>query len=493
MFIQGTGNDVFLRVTCTCGVLCREEVSHDAILVRMRLKFLSVFPSLPLSAIAPINGAGGGGARDILSLTALYRREESRAIADRVLTKARHHNQPVTALWIDIDRFRQINDTFGHACGDLIIDSLAKRIQAVVPPASQCIRMGSDEFVILLPSLLPIEVEQLACKVLSQIEKPLLVHDVNIHPSVSIGLHRCREGESPDQLLENADRAMIHAKRQGGNRWVWSGQEALSGELGIEHSRRELAIASMLHEALACGGLSLRYQPIIRPDGSIEAVEALMSCAVGNPPISPGEFIPVAEKIGLIDKLGEWSLLEGALCAARLHRQGWPTKVAINVSRAQLLSEGFLTALQGALLCANVSPQWIELELTESLFMEQTPTVQYNLQRIRDTGVGLAIDDFGTGYSCLATLKDLPATKLKFDRAFIKCLPEDTRVLAIVRAMTDLAHYLGLVVVGEGVETEAQLQACEDFGLDATQGYFQAKPMPESQLLTWLENHDHER
>jgi EAL domain-containing protein (putative c-di-GMP-specific phosphodiesterase class I) len=218
-----------------------------------------------------------------------------------------------------------------------------------------------------------------------------------------------------------------------------------------------------------------------------------MSCATGDPPVSPGEFIPVAEKIGLIDKLGEWSLVEGALCAARLHRQGWPTKVAINVSRAQLLSEGFLAALQGALVYANVPPQWIELELTESLFMEQSPTVQHNLQRIRETGVGLAIDDFGTGYSCLATLKDLPATKLKFDKAFIQGLPDDTRVMAIVRSMTDLAHYLGLVVVGEGVETEAQLRACEDAGLDATQGYLHARPMPESQLLSWLQNHHHER
>lgn len=459
----------------------------------MRLKFLSVFPQSLLSAIAPISGAGGGATQDAPGSASIWGREASRAIADRLLEAGRQRKQPVTALWIDIDRFRQINDTFGHACGDQIIDSLARRIQAVAPPACQCVRMGSDEFALLVPGLSPWEAEQLARRVLNEVEMPLSVHGVSIHPSVSIGLHRSRDGEFADQLLESADRAMIDAKRQGGNRWVWSGQEALPGELGIEQSRRELAIASMLHEALACGGLSLRYQPIIRPDGSIEAVEALMSCAVGHPPVSPGEFIPVAEKIGLIDKLGEWSLVEGALCAARLHRMGWPTKVAINVSRAQLLSEGFLAALQGALLCANVPPQWIELELTESLFMEQSLTVQNNLQRIRDTGVGLAIDDFGTGYSCLATLKDLPATKLKFDRAFIKCLPDDTRVLAIVRSMTDLAHYLGLVVVGEGVETEAQLRACEDSGLDATQGYFHAKPMPESQLLAWLENHHHER
>ena len=435
------------------------------------------------------DGVGHGGS----TAQAIWQREYSRGIAERLLDEAQRYNQAVTALWIDIDRFRQINDTFGHACGDKIIDSLAQRIQAVSPTGSHCVRMGSDEFVLLVTAQPPGAAEQLARRVLTEVEKPLSIHGFNIHLSVSIGLHRSQFGECASHLLESADRAMIDAKRHGGNRWVWSGQEALPGALGIEQSRRELAIASMLHEALHSGGLSLRYQPIIRPDGSIEAVEALMSCALGQPPVSPGEFIPVAEKIGLIDKLGEWSLVEGALCAARLHRMGWPTKVAINVSRAQLLSEGFLAALQGALVYANVPPQWIELELTESLFMEQSPTVQRNLQRIRDTGVGLAIDDFGTGYSCLATLKDLPATKLKFDRAFIKCLPDDTRVLAIVRSMTDLAHYLGLVVVAEGVETEAQLRVCEDSGLDATQGYFQAMPMPEDQLLVWLEKHHHER
>lgn len=448
---------------------------------------------MPIHPSTSSNGRADDMGHNGSTAPALWQREHSRGIADRLLQEAHRHNHSVTALWIDIDRFRQINDTFGHECGDQIIDTLSLRIQAVAPPGSPCVRMGSDEFVLLLPALSQLAAEQVARHVLTEVEKPLCIHGFNIHLSVSIGLHSSQAGQCADHLMESADRAMIDAKRHGGNRCVWSGQEALPGALRIEHSRRELAIASMLHEALHHGGLSLRYQPILRPDGSIEAVEALMSCALGQPPVSPGEFIPVAEKIGLIDKLGEWSLVEGALCAARLHRMGWPTKVAINVSRAQLLSEGFLAALQGALVVANVPPQWIELELTESLFMEQSPTVQRNLQRIRDTGVGLAIDDFGTGYSCLATLKDLPATKLKFDRAFIKCLPDDTRVLAIVRSMTDLAHYLGLVVVAEGVETEAQLQVCEDSGLDATQGYFHAMPMPETQLLAWLEKHHHER
>jgi len=451
------------------------------------------FARSPLRASAASGDPGRGDVPGGPETGRIWQRDASRAIASRWLDEARQHQQAVTALWIDIDRFRQINDTFGHASGDRIIHALARRIQAVAPANCPCVRMGSDEFVLLIKGQSPHDTELLARHILTKVAQPLALNGINIHPSVSIGLHRSQSGESANQLLERADRAMIDAKRHGGNRYVWSGQEEVPGVLGIERSRRELAVAATLHEALNCNGMWLRYQPVVRPDGSLEAVEALMSCAIGQPPVSPGEFIPVAEKIGMIDRLGEWSLVEGALCAARLHRQGWPTKVAINVSRAQLLSECFLTALHGALLYANVPPQWIELELTESLFMEPSPTVQNNLQRIREIGVGLAIDDFGTGYSCLANLKDLPATKLKFDRAFIMCLPDDRRALAIVNAMTDLAHRLGLIVVAEGVETQAQLTLCEDAGLDATQGYFHAKPMPEHQLLSWLETHHHER
>lgn len=457
----------------------------------MRLKFLSAITRPLLTSVVPMKHAGGGR-RGPAPSGVLLRSEAHRMVAQLAAVAARQASQLI-AFWLDVDRFRQINDTFGHASGDEVVAVLSRRLLAVLPPGAQCFRMGSDEFVALaaLPSCS--EAEWLARTMGTEIERPLSVQGVNIHLTVSIGLHAWTDGESASQFLARADRAMFVAKRMGGNRFEWAREDHRDGGPGAEQSKRELMVASMLHDALLHGGLALRYQPIVGADGRIEAVEALMSCSSGGVPVSPGEFIPVAEKIGLIDKLGEWSLMEGALCAARLLRQGMPTKVAINVSRAQLLSEAFLSALQGALLCANVPPQWIELELTESLFMEQSPTVQQNVQRIRETGVGLAIDDFGTGYSCLATLKDLPATKLKFDKAFIQCLPDDTRVLAIVRSMTDLAHFLGLVVVAEGVETDEQLRVCEDAGLDATQGYFHARPMPEGQLTAWLESHHHER
>jgi diguanylate cyclase (GGDEF)-like protein len=410
------------------------------------------------------------------------------AFTSRLVAQTEAHNEPLTAVWLDMDRFRQVNDSFGHAAGDQLISGIAARIRALAPQRSECIRMGSDEFVILIPGLNRDAAEYLARRLLSDIEQPMAIGDIQVRPSVSIGIALRGMDDTLATLLERADHAMIDAKRQGGNRFVISGDEDLPGRLSMELARRELAIENALHQALEAGQMALHYQPIVLPDGRLEAVEALMRCMTPGVQISPQDFIPVAETTGLIVRLGEWSLLEGILCAAKLRDQGTPTKVAINVSRAQLMSLGFLSALHGALLCANVAPELIELELTESLFMDHSPVVQTHLQSIRQAGVGLAIDDFGTGYSCLSSLKDLPATKLKFDRAFICVLPGDRRALAIVKSMTQLARELGITVVAEGVETTEQLVACEVAGVHATQGYFHARPMPERSLLNWIKD-----
>ncbi len=174
--------------------------------------------------------------------------------------------------------------------------------------------------------------------------------------------------------------------------------------------------------------------------------------------------------------------------ARMLQDAGHQTKVAINVSRAQLISPKFAQALYAALICSNVKPELIELELTESLFMDISDTVQKNLKDSIAAGVSLAIDDFGTGYSCLANLKDIPAKKLKLDRAFVVVLPEDKRALAVVRAMTQLGHELGMTIVAEGCETKEQIEALLDAGVDAIQGFYYARPMPEETLLPWLQS-----
>ncbi len=407
-------------------------------------------------------------------------------VAGQMLAEAKEKNAFLIALWIDMDRFRQVNDSFGHAAGDHVIVRIARRIRACVPDNCTFLRVGSDEFVVLMPVEETLGIEMMAHRILQEIEAPLLIDGILTHPSASIGIAWSQGEVDPGTLFECADRAMIDAKRSGGSRFIISGDKVLHRPQGCRLAREELAIESALYQALEYGGLELHYQPIICPDGRIEAIEALMRCTVDEVDISPDKFIPVAEKSGLIVRLGEWSLLQGTRCAARLREQGFATKVAINVSRAQLNSADFSQALHGALICADVPAAWIELELTESLFIDLSTTVQANLNSARKAGVGLAIDDFGTGFSSLARLKDIPASKLKVDRAFIKGLPGDGRTLAIVKAMTQFGRELGMVVVAEGVETHEQLVACKVAGADACQGFLQARPMSEDKLIRWM-------
>lgn len=393
---------------------------------------------------------------------------------------------PFAVIWLDLDRFKKINDSFGHLAGDEIIKELALRFRNRISGRAELCRMGGDEFVFLVPKCDLSQAQQLASELSRTVEEPIKIGSLTLRPTASIGI-AIHNREDSLTLIERADRAMIAAKSKGGNGIVCSGEEPIPGRLGITLAREELSIESLLHTALETGGLSLHYQPIIRANGEIEAVEALMRCSVNGENISPGKFIPVAEKTGLIIRLGEWCLLQGAMQARLLHDAGYHTKVAINVSRAQLVSPKFTQALHAALICSNVKPELIELELTESLFMDVSDIIQKNLKNALAAGVSLSIDDFGTGYSCLANLKDIPAQKLKLDRAFVTVLPEDRRALAVVKAMTQLGHELGMTIVAEGCERQEEIDALLDVGVDAIQGFFYARPMPEDGLLTWLQ------
>jgi len=394
---------------------------------------------------------------------------------------------PFAVIWINLDRFKQVNESFGHMIGDEVIENLALRLRTRVSGRAELSRVGGDEFVLLLPKFDSAKAQQFAGEIARTIEEPLTIGSLTLRPTASIGIAIYEPNEDPLALLERADHAMFAAKEKGGNCIVSSGEELIPGRLGISLAREELSIEGSLHTALANGGIALHYQPIVHASGRVEAVEALMRCTIGNKNISPVKFIPVAEKTGLIIRLGEWSLLQGAMHARLMQDSGVQTKVAINVSRAQLVSPKFTEALHSALTCSNVKPELIELELTESLFMDISDTVQANLKNAIAAGVRLAIDDFGTGYSCLANLKDIPAGKLKLDQAFIKVLPEDRRSLSVVKAITQLGHELGMTVVAEGCERQEQIDALIDVGVDAIQGFFYAKPMPEEQLLPWLQ------
>ena len=420
------------------------------------------------------------------TLTGFLDRSGCLKVATRLVIDLTADGKTLAVLWFNLDRFKQVNESFGHIGGDSVIADIAVRFRARTGGRAELSRMGGDEFVCLVPECNHHQAQQLARELVNTIEEPLTVGDLVLHPTASVGIAIHEAGEDPLALLERADRAMFASKNKGGNGIVVSGDEPVPGRLGILLAREELAIENLLHTAFETGGLSLSYQPILRADGSIEAVEGLMRCNVNGESIPPGKFIPVAEKTGLVSRLGEWSLLQGALQARALQDAGYPTKIAINVSRAQLTSPKFANALHAALLCANVHPDLLELELTESLFMDISDTVQKNLKAVIKAGIAMSIDDFGTGYSCLANLKDIPARKLKLDRSFTHVLPEDKRALAVVRAVTQLGRDLGMTVVAEGCENPGQQEALLDAGVDALQGYLFAHPMPGEELLTYI-------
>jgi diguanylate cyclase (GGDEF)-like protein len=420
------------------------------------------------------------------SLTSFLDRRGCLRATVRLVEFSRRQARPLAALWLDLDRFKQINESFGHLGGDAVIASIAARLSDVLAGRAEVSRMGGDEFVLLVPDCDRHRAEALAAEVLRAVAQPIEVGNISMRPSGSVGVALLDNSEEPLAFLERADRAMIDAKRGGGGRHVVSGDEAVPGRVGVLLAREELAIESQIHAALECGGLTLHYQPIVGLDGRVAGAEALMRCSVGGESLSPGKLIPVAEKTGLVVRLGEWSMTNAALYARRLRDSGLPTRVAVNVSRAQLTAPRFVEAMHGAMAYADVAPELFELELTESLFMDVSDIVQSNLLSARRAGVSLAIDDFGTGYSCLANLKDIPATKLKLDRAFVCVLPHDRRALSVVRAITQLGRELGMTIVAEGVETKEQYDALAEVGVDAIQGYYLARPMDGKALVDWL-------
>lgn len=391
-------------------------------------------------------------------------------------------DQPLSLIWIGLDRLKQINESLGHNAGDTVIYHVSLRLRAKSGKTKWC-RIGGDEFVCIIPGKDANSIRQLAAAFLREVQLSISYGDLLLHPSASIGIASRESGEGPYSLLARADSAFNSAKRIGSGQIVMAGEESMPK---IRLARRELEIESKLHSALEYGGLNLHYQPIVDQSGKIISVEALMRCMVNGENISPGEFIPVAEKTGLISRLGDWCLTSGTKLAHSLATAGSSIKVAINVSRSQLTLPHFSRSLHAALLISGALIDQVELELTESLFLDSSQAVQDNLSALRKTGISLAIDDFGTGYSCLANLKDIKATKIKLDKHFISALPDDHRSLAVIKALAQLGSELGMSVIAEGIESHKQFSALRYTGIHAFQGYYVAPPIPEEGLLQWL-------
>jgi diguanylate cyclase (GGDEF)-like protein len=385
-------------------------------------------------------------------------------------------------LCLDVDNFKTINDSLGHSVGDAVLQQVAARLKALLRREDLVARMGGDEFAIVLDGLASAdEAAGLARRILQAMQAPCDVggHSVVVGLSVGIALLP-QHGQSLDEVMGNADLALYAAKQGGRGRY-----EFFVPQLG-ERSRRRLSIEQELRRSLAAGSdFVLHWQPQIDIDGwrpvGAEALLRWSHPALGT--VSPAEFVPVAEDSGLICDLGLWVLRQACQeAASQLAGVG----ISVNVSPAQLAQPRFVADVQAALQHSGLPARRLEVEVTESLFMEASPVALANLRGLKSLGVRIALDDFGTGYSSLAYLRRFPFDSLKIDRAFVRELTDRSDARAIVRTIIQLADTLGMSTIAEGVEEPAQLQVLHHAGCVAMQGYLAARPMPAPELARLL-------
>ena len=390
------------------------------------------------------------------------------------LIEAEHWRNRCAFLITDLDRFKGVNDTLGHALGDRLLVQVAERLSALLGPNQLCGRLGGDEFGIVLGDAgEPAAIERLATRIVEALSAPYLIDSHHLYVGASVGIAiGPRDGKTAETLIRSADLALYRAKDTGGGvHAVYEPQLHVDAE-----ERRLLEIA--LRRALANEELTLAYQPVVdAQSGTIEGFEALLRWThpqLGS--VSPVKFIPVAEQARLIGPIGEWALRTA--CHEAAH---WPStvRVAVNVSAEQLHSRSFVQSVAAALQSSGLPPHRLELEVTESVFMGHAPTAVAVLRDVLAMGVRLSLDDFGTGYSSLGYLSRTRFSTIKIDRSFVVGAAQGTaESLAIIRAVVALADSLGMTTTAEGVETEEELATVRRLGCRKIQGYLFGRPMP---------------
>ncbi len=434
------------------------------------------------------------------SLTGLPNRDRFRKLLDRAIERAGRHGYPLALLFVDLDRFKSVNDRHGHGAGDQLLQQVAQRLSESIRTSDSVARggsdgldavapisrLGGDEFTVLLSQVSdPLDPERVARRLLKLLSEPYRLGEQEIFTSASIGIAVFpHDGRDAETLLGRADQALYHAKRSGRNR-----SQFFTESMNLAGSRRN-GVEHALHRAEARGELSLRYQPIRDArTAALAGAEALLRWShpeLGE--VSPAEFVPVAEDTGLIVPVGAFVLRSVCEQLAAWRARGFrPLRAAVNVSGRQLVEPDFADFVEGELRRSGIEPGGLELEITESVLMRDDAVTNRNLERLHALGIGLTLDDFGTGFSSLSYLRRFPFERLKIDRSFVADLETSGEDRALTSAIAALARSLGIRSVAEGVESEAQAQFLRDCGCDELQGYLLSRPVAARDFERFLE------
>ncbi len=393
-------------------------------------------------------------------------------------------NSKIAVLFIDLDKFKMINDTRGHTVGDKLLQQVAQRLINSVSDEDIVSRIGGDEFTVILTDKTKLEVSRVVEKILAEIRKPLFIekHEIYLRSSIGISFYPT-DGENIEELIKNSDIAMYNSKVLGGNSYKY-----FTSSMNSSFEER-VNLEEHLHNALDNDEFVMYYQPQIDPKtGLIFGAEALIRWM--HPKrglVPPDQFIPIAEETGLIVPIGEWVLRTACLQAVEWNRSyGHPVHIAVNLSIKQFVNNDIVDTVKKVLEETGLDPNILELELTESIFLENTESVVATMNELKKLGVRISIDDFGTGYSSLSYLKDFPIDSIKIDQSFIRNLSENDRTGSIISAIINLAQKLELKSVAEGIETSEQFNYFKEEGCDLAQGYYFSRPLPADQIGSLL-------
>ncbi|NEX64064.1 EAL domain-containing protein [Noviherbaspirillum sp. 17J57-3] len=419
-------------------------------------------------------------------LTGLPNRALVYEMGDQLLSATRRSRNFAAVMFFDLDRFKPINDTYGHEAGDKMLQEVAARLQSTVRGSDLVGRIGGDEFVAILPNI-PNQDDVLhaATHLLKRLGEPYRIDHLELRTSPSIGISIFpTDGGNLDTLIRNADAAMYHAKHRGRNTFQFFTAEI---NRQAEHT---LAIEQRMRQSIEDKDFELWYQPIFNTTSmDVVGAEALLRWKqADSEPLPPGEFIAVAEASGLINQLGDWVLKEACMQLKRWRAQGLPSLfISVNVSPMQFRATDFQSRVRNLLAHADVDPSQLELEVTESTVMKQVEEASRTLAGLKKMGLRIALDDFGTGYSSLSYLSSLPIDKLKVDQSFIRHIDTDARSLAIAETVITLGKKLHVEVVAEGIESKKALQLLRERGCDLGQGYLISKPLREDHFMHWFQ------